>query len=318
MNVTKSDEQAALLVKLVPVISRRECFAMYGGTAINLFLRNMPRYSVDIDLVYLNVLSMSEARMNIASELAGIGEDIKSAVSGARILPPGLEEGEKDPGNKILVECGGVEVKVEVNPTCFGAIAPLEYLPICAQAQEEFGEDAHMMRLLHRDEIYAGKFRAAMVRQRDKDTFDIRQIMGSTVLSPVFKAAFMRQMLVGRAPFHEAIAPALKSKRPWPQPRFFGRPSSRLTYDEHVAAFEHAVRKVQGGLTRADKQFLLGAHCANPDWSIYDLSWCPGVQDRQRKNLAMMKQNPEKHRRLQAQLVQTLDGMKFGDAPPER
>ncbi len=42
--------QLELLVALVPLVSREKCFALKGGTAINLFLRNMPRLSVDIDL----------------------------------------------------------------------------------------------------------------------------------------------------------------------------------------------------------------------------------------------------------------------------
>ncbi len=46
-------DQVGLLVSLLPIVARQECFALKGGTAINLFVRNMPRLSVDIDLVYL-------------------------------------------------------------------------------------------------------------------------------------------------------------------------------------------------------------------------------------------------------------------------
>jgi hypothetical protein len=40
--------QAMLLIRLLPVIAEEKCFALKGGTAINLFERNMPRLSVDI------------------------------------------------------------------------------------------------------------------------------------------------------------------------------------------------------------------------------------------------------------------------------
>lgn len=46
-------EQVRLLVALLPRVAKQECFALKGGTAINLFLRDMPRLSVDIDLAYL-------------------------------------------------------------------------------------------------------------------------------------------------------------------------------------------------------------------------------------------------------------------------
>jgi hypothetical protein len=48
-------EQVRLLVALLPSVAKQTCFALKGGTAINLFLRDMPRLSVDIDLTYLPV-----------------------------------------------------------------------------------------------------------------------------------------------------------------------------------------------------------------------------------------------------------------------
>ena len=45
--------QADLLVRLLPALEPEHCFAIKGGTAINLFVRELPRLSVDIDLVYL-------------------------------------------------------------------------------------------------------------------------------------------------------------------------------------------------------------------------------------------------------------------------
>lgn len=47
--------QVALLVRLLPFIAAEPVVALKGGTAINLFYRDMPRLSVDIDLTYLPV-----------------------------------------------------------------------------------------------------------------------------------------------------------------------------------------------------------------------------------------------------------------------
>ncbi|WP_448137565.1 nucleotidyl transferase AbiEii/AbiGii toxin family protein [Sphingobacterium siyangense] len=46
-------EQVRLLIRLLPIIDKEDCFALKGGTAINLFYRDLPRLSVDIDLLYL-------------------------------------------------------------------------------------------------------------------------------------------------------------------------------------------------------------------------------------------------------------------------
>ena len=45
--------QVALLLNVLPEVAKEPNLALHGGTAINLFVRNMPRLSVDIDLTYL-------------------------------------------------------------------------------------------------------------------------------------------------------------------------------------------------------------------------------------------------------------------------
>ena len=54
-------KQVSLLVKILPLVARETIFALKGGTAINLFIRDMPRLSVDIDLTYLRVSPRSES-----------------------------------------------------------------------------------------------------------------------------------------------------------------------------------------------------------------------------------------------------------------
>ena len=48
-------EQVRLLMRLLPAIAAEEVFALKGGSAINLFYRDMPRLSVDIDLTYVPI-----------------------------------------------------------------------------------------------------------------------------------------------------------------------------------------------------------------------------------------------------------------------
>jgi hypothetical protein len=48
-------KQVRLLLDVLPEVAKEECFAMHGGTAINLFVRDMPRLSIDIDLTYVKI-----------------------------------------------------------------------------------------------------------------------------------------------------------------------------------------------------------------------------------------------------------------------
>ena len=47
--------QVSMLLQVLPEVAKEKCFALHGGTAINLFIRDMPRLSVDIDLTYIPI-----------------------------------------------------------------------------------------------------------------------------------------------------------------------------------------------------------------------------------------------------------------------
>ena len=66
--------QVELLVRTLPHVAQERCFALKGGTAINLFVRNLPRLSVDIDLTYLPVADRARSLADIEAALRLIGD----------------------------------------------------------------------------------------------------------------------------------------------------------------------------------------------------------------------------------------------------
>ncbi|KQS36188.1 nucleotidyl transferase AbiEii/AbiGii toxin family protein [Pedobacter sp. Leaf194] len=78
-------QQVRLLVRLLPIIDKEACFALKGGTAINLFYRPFPRLSVDIDLLYLPSEDRETSITNIKAAFARIITDIKETIKGARV-----------------------------------------------------------------------------------------------------------------------------------------------------------------------------------------------------------------------------------------
>lgn len=69
MNKTLYSSQAELLLQVLPIINQHKVFALKGGTAINFFVRNLPRLSVDIDLTYLEIKSRDESLADITKRL---------------------------------------------------------------------------------------------------------------------------------------------------------------------------------------------------------------------------------------------------------
>lgn len=78
-------KQVTLLVKIVPLVAKEVAFALKGGTAINLFLRNMPRLSVDIDLTYLPIKDRASSLKDIEAAMRRIAKEIERGIQAAKV-----------------------------------------------------------------------------------------------------------------------------------------------------------------------------------------------------------------------------------------
>ena len=76
-------EQVRLLLSVLPDMAREPMFALKGGTAINLFHRDMPRLSVDIDLTYLPVAD-GQPSLQWRNRQRPVAEPWPSTVGGRR------------------------------------------------------------------------------------------------------------------------------------------------------------------------------------------------------------------------------------------
>src|ERR1700688_3377818 len=114
-------DSARLLARVAPLVLVDDTFALKGGTAINLFVRDMPRLSVDLDLVFPDhTLPREQA-------LKRINEAIRQ--SAARLQKQGFQThapAVADSGEtKLLVRRGSIEVKIEVNFVMRGTVPPV-------------------------------------------------------------------------------------------------------------------------------------------------------------------------------------------------
>jgi hypothetical protein len=108
MNNSEYKERVRLLLQLIPIVSEIDDFAIHGGTAINLFVLDLPRYSVDIDVTYIPIKSREETFLDIRTRLTTLKEKIK------RLFPRIVIE---EKPNKINCLFNGILVKIEVNGT---------------------------------------------------------------------------------------------------------------------------------------------------------------------------------------------------------
>src|SRR3546814_17638394 len=84
--------QVALLVRIIPEIAREDIFALKGGTAINLFVRDLPRLSVDIDLVYLPIAPRAESLSALHDGFARLAGGLRQR-PGVQVIGPNYGDG---------------------------------------------------------------------------------------------------------------------------------------------------------------------------------------------------------------------------------
>ncbi len=256
--------QVDLLIGIIPYVAQEKCFALKGGTAINMFVWDMPRLSVDIDLAYLPFDDRQTALTAIAEALARIKDGIKRAFSGIQMET--VRAG-KDPEAKLLCNLKNAQVKIEVNTIMRGHIKPAETRQLSAAAQKEFGKFA-AMQVISNAELFGGKICAALDRQHPRDLFDIHQLFQAGGITGDIKDGFIAALLSHNRPIHEMLKPNFQDQRQVFASQFQGMALKPFTYNDYENSRVRLVKEINALLTDNDRELLLGFKRGEPDWSL--------------------------------------------------
>lgn len=270
-------KQVRLLVALLPHVARQRCFALKGGTALNLFVRDLPRLSVDIDLAYLPVEDRETSLAAIDRALKTIDTDVERAVP--RVVVRGSVLSGTATWFKLLVEQEGVSVKIEVTPVLRGSVYPSDLRELVPRAQALFGYA--QVQLLSFEDVYAGKMCAALDRQHPRDLFDVRLLLAAEGITPRMKDAFLVYLLSHNRSLAELLAPTRKDIEAVYKGEFSGMAVEPIELELLYAAREELIATVHRMLTEQDRQFLLAVKRGDADWSkfpIPDAQRLPAIQ----------------------------------------
>ena len=269
-------DSARLLTRVAPLVLVDDTFALKGGTAINLFVRDMPRLSVDLDLVFPDhTLPREEA-------LQRINEAIRQSV--ARLKKQGFQTrvpASTDAGEtKLLVRQGAIEVKVEVNFVMRGTVRPVRMASLTQNARDTLQADLEIP-VVSLEDVYGGKLVAAMDRQHPRDLFDVLQLFAHEGITAGIRRAFVVYLASHNRPVHEVLFPSMRDVRREFEHNFLGMTVEPVELDTLLAARERMMRELQQGLTADERRFLLSLVAAEPEWSLLDvphLEQLPGLR----------------------------------------
>ncbi len=298
-------KQAQLMLRTIPHVAAEERFALKGGTAINLFVRDMPRLSVDIDLTYVPVDEPRDAALdNINDALVRIATVIEAAIPGTQVQES--REPESQRVTKLVVVGAQSRIKIEPNPVIRGSVFPTEERDLTPQAEDIF-ELSATARTVSIADLYGGKLCAALDRQHPRDLFDVKVLMENEGITDEIRKAFIVYLASHDRPINELLAPKQKNTRNVYNAEFVGMTEDATPYDELIATWERLVKTIHGELTEREKEFLLSLKMGEPDWSLLDIPGIDRLPAVQWKLQNIRRMRKEKHsealRKLQAVLL---------------
>ena len=297
-------KQAELMVKTIPHVAAESCFALKGGTAINLFVRDMPRLSVDIDVAYLPVDEPRETALKKSSEALGrIANAIKKAIVGTRVQESRAREPERV--IRLIVSTGTTRIKIEPNEVIRGSVFPSEERELSKRAEDLF-ELSVRARALSLADLYGGKLCAALDRQHPRDLFDVKILLDSEGITDEIRRAFVVYLASHDRPMHELLDPKRKDVRRIYENEFAGMPVEEIAYKDLIAARETLVETLKKELTDDEKTFLVSIKSGEPNWSVLGLKGIEKLPAIQWKLANVQKMSSKKRTELLEKLKRTL------------
>lgn len=249
------------LLDIAPVVFATPHFAIKGGTALNLFLHDLPRLSVDIDVVFTNHrLDRETALETIAGELSAISQKLEAMGYEVR-----QRRNSASHETRLMVVGPLAEVKVEVNEVFRGCLLPVQQRSLSPATEEEFAQ-AVTLPLLATAELYGSKLVAAMDRQHPRDLFDVQVLYNDTGLTPEIVDCFVAYLAGHNRPVHELLTPRLQPLDATFTNQFTGMTRDDVSQEALEQTREHLVHDLPRALTDQHRTFLLSLVQNQPRW----------------------------------------------------
>lgn len=196
-------DRVQLLVDTLPILAQEPRFALKGGTAINLFERDLPRLSVDIDLTWLPTGDFSGDAARIAAALERLAGLLRarplqlqvqtSAGQGARIV------------TRLIASRDRARVQIETTPVMRGTVHPVRDMVVRPAVEEAFGFAS--AQVLDFADLHAGKLVAALSRQHPRDLFDVGLLLEDERADEKLWRTFLVYLTCSPKPAWEILKP---------------------------------------------------------------------------------------------------------------
>ncbi|MCF1429259.1 MAG: nucleotidyl transferase AbiEii/AbiGii toxin family protein [Shewanella sp.] len=295
-------KQVLLLIKMLPIVATEPVFALKGGTAINLFVRDFPRLSVDIDLAYLALEPRDEALANVRAALQRITDSINQEPQSRAVL-----QDHRVDELRIVVNSPDATIKIEVSPVARGTLHEPVTMSVQESVEDEFGYAE--VPVVSLPDLYGGKLCAAMDRQHPRDLFDVRILLAEEGISRDIFVGFITYVLSHPRPINEVMNPNWQVLDEKFHTEFDGMTFDAVELEDLNSVRPAMVAALQAQFTEKDRAFLLSFKQGTPDWTLFDYpaaAELPAIRWKQ-QNIAKLSKNEKKHAEQLSKLEAVLD-----------
>jgi len=297
-------KQVELLVQLLPVVAKYKCFALKGGTAINLFVRDLPRLSVDIDVTYVPVKARDTALAEIDSAFRALKIELERRLPGLNVA--GTVLGNTEYFYKLVAQMVTTQVKIEVSPVMRGVVESPVQMETSQRTQETFGYASTPVVAFN--DLYAGKLCAALSRQHPRDLFDVSILLRTEGITDDLLEVFLIYLVCGNRPISEMLAPTEKGVRQAFMKEFKGMTSDAVRPELLLETRSRLITEINEKLSDRQRQFLLSVKRGEPDWRLMNKSEVKHLPAIQWKLHNIRKMPKQKHKAALAKLERVLYG----------
>ena len=304
MKDTRFFRQAELLLQLLPFFSGEDIFALKGGTAINFFIRDLPRLSVDIDLAYLPINDRKKAIAEISTVLEKTAELISQRLATLQIEKKYLAASQLTVA--LLIKREDVSVKIEPNLVIRGAVFPNEKRVLCDKAEILFEQSVTTNTLSFAD-IYAGKICAALDRQHPRDLFDIKLLLEDEGLTDEIRKAFIVYLISHPRPIVELLDPNFIDISQTYENEFRGMTTEDISLKDLIQTRTTLVGLIKEKLTTNERRFILSVKQRKPQWSLLGIEHTPDLPAVKWKMINLRQMDSSKHQKAVKRLQNFLE-----------
>ena len=293
-------EVVRLLLEASPVVFQQPQFAMKGGTALNLFVQDLPRLSVDIDVVFVDhTASRTEALRQIGAAL----EETRKKLN-RRGLQTESSVGALGDESKLFLRRGSHSVKVEVNHVFRGTMLPVQARSLTPESRRLFTTEVHVP-VLATDELYGSKLVAALHRQHPRDLFDVHCLFGTGGITDEMVECFVGYLAGHHRPLHEVLASHDHDLTSTYENEFKGMARMPISLEALVASRDRLRQELDARLTANHRAFMLGLVAGEPDWNLMrcgHLRELPAIRWKLQNLAKLRRTSPQKYALQSAEL----------------